>query len=261
MIAFPEASHDAGRFQAQGYSGPLNLLLDLIEQRKVDICEVSLAQITDDYLQRISLVEWPDLEESSRFLVIAATLLFIKARVLMPKRKDLDEPEGAEEGEDPAELLVNRLRAYKVYRDAARKLRLLEADASLHFRRGRYEKLGSRWPGNPLEGMLPQDFFDMITRISSEKKQGDIAVPYEETPLEDFMNSLIGALKRKRNADFLKALGTIKDKQALIGSLLALLELAKLGIISISQMGPGQPIWMSMREEGIHGPGKDEILD
>ncbi len=240
---------------AQAQSGPLGLLLELIEQRKVDICEVSLAQITEDFLRRISSIEWPDLEESSKFLVIAATLLFIKARVLMPKRKDLDNAGEDLEGQDPAELLVDRLRAYKVFRDAARKLRELELLAQMSYRRGRYETLGSRWLGNPLEGLLPQDLRDIYERIALRKEEADFAAPEEEVPLAELMNSLLGALSRRRSAEFLKALGVIKDRQALIGSILALLELARLGIVTVSQVAPGEPIWMSLREEAGHGPG------
>ena len=239
---------------AQAQSGPLGLLLELIEQRKVDICEVSLAQITDDFLRRISSLQWPDLEESSRFLVIAATLLFIKARVLMPKRKDLESAEEDAEGQDPAELLVDRLRAYKVFRDAARKLRGLELLAQMSYRRGRYEKLGSRWLGNPLEGLLPQDFQDILERITRGKEDASFQVPEEEVPLAELMNSLLGSLAKRQSAEFLKALGFIKDRQALIGSILALLELARLGIVTVSQVGPGEPIWMSLREEAGHGP-------
>lgn len=249
-------------FNAAGYSGPLSLLLDLIEQRKVDICEVSLAEITEEYLKRISAIEWPDLEESSRFLVIAATLLFIKARVLMPRKKDIDAVAEEEEGPDPAELLVDRLKAYKVFRDASRKLRLLEAEAALWFRRGRFEHLATRWHGNPLEGRQPQDLFEMVSRLLEKAQPAEVEGPRDEVPLAHFMNELLGALKRRRSADFLGALGIIKDRRALIGSFLALLELAKLGIISLSQMAPGEPIWMSLREEaGSDGPVADESVD
>lgn len=240
---------------AEAQSGPLGLLLELIEQRKVDICEVSLAQITDDFLRRISAMEWPDLEESSRFLVIAATLLFIKARVLMPKRKDLEGPEEDAEGQDPSELLVDRLRAYKLFRDAARKLRGLELIAQMSYRRGRYEKLGSRWLGNPLEGLLPQDFQDIFERVIRGREEASFSAPEEEVPLAELMNSLLGALSKRRSAEFIKALGHIKDRQALIGSILALLELARLGIVTVSQAAAGEPIWMSLREEAGHGPG------
>lgn len=236
-------------------AGPLGLLLELIEQRKVDICEVSLAQITEDFLKRISAMEWPDLEESSKFLVIAATLLFIKARVLMPKRKDLEAPEEDGEGQDPAELLVDRLRAYKVFRDAARQLRGLELLAQMSYRRGRYEKLGSRWLGNPLEGLLPQDLWDIFDRVMQGREDRSFQTPEEEIPLAELMNSLLGALAKRRSAEFIKALGDIRDRQALIGSILALLELARLGIVTLSQVGPGEPIWMSLREEAGNGPG------
>lgn len=263
MITIPTQAAKEGpaAFNAAGYSGPLSLLLELIEQRKVDICEVSLADITDDYLRRISALEWPDLEESSRFLVIAATLIFIKARVLMPRRKDLEAAQEEEEGPDPAELLVDRLRAYKLFRDAARKFKVLEAEASRMYGRGRYEQLGVRWQGNPLEGVLADDFWEIIQRLEDRNKEAAIAAPYEETPLADFMNSLLGALKNKKSEDFIKALGVVKDMGAVIGSLLALLELAKMGIITISQASTGGPIWMAWREEAQDGPVADESSD
>ena len=137
-------------------------------------------------------------------------MIFIKARVLMPKRKDLKTSQGEEEGPDPAELLVDRLRAYKVFRDAARKLKALEAEASRMYRRGRYEQLGVRWQGNPLEGVLVDDFWDIIQRLGDRNREAAIAAPYEETPLADFMNSLLGALKNRKGVDFMRALGAIR---------------------------------------------------
>lgn len=238
----------------QAQAGPLSVLLELIEQRKVDICEVSLAEITDDFLRKIGAVEWPDLEESSKFFVIAATLLFIKARVLMPKRRDIEGGMEEAEGPDPAELLVDRLRAYKIFRDAARMFRGLEAEAQMHYRRGRFEKLGTRWLGNPLEGIIPEDLLEIFERLTIGISQPSFEAPEEEVPLSDFMDLLLCAIAKRKSADFIKALGHIKDKQALIGSILALLELARLGIVTLSQLGPKEPIWMTLREEAAHGP-------
>ncbi|MGB4338847.1 MAG: segregation/condensation protein A, partial [Bacillota bacterium] len=68
------------KVEAAGFSGPLDLLLTLIERREIDICQVSIAQIADDYLEHVLSMEWLDIDEAAEFLVLAATLLYIKVR-------------------------------------------------------------------------------------------------------------------------------------------------------------------------------------
>jgi len=110
------------------FSGPLDLMLSLIEKREIDICEVSISEIADDYLEHVASMEWLDIDQAAEFLVIAATLLYIKVKALLPE-EELAEGLGIDEDElpDPGAELVLRLIEYRRYRDAARVMRSLES--------------------------------------------------------------------------------------------------------------------------------------
>ena len=132
-------SNEDMKVEAAGFSGPLDLLLTLIERREIDICQVSIAQIADDYLEHVLSMEWLDIDEAAEFLVLAATLLYIKVRALLPENERDHEAlelsaDGADEP-DPGELLVARLIEYRRFRDAARALRPLEAVGLRAYRR------------------------------------------------------------------------------------------------------------------------------
>jgi len=101
-------------FRLQAYEGPLDLLLSLIQKNKVNIYDIPIASILEQYLEVLNEMEIMDLEVSSEFLVLAATLLNIKSRMLLPKQVD-DE----DEGEDPREELVRRLVEYQKYKEAS----------------------------------------------------------------------------------------------------------------------------------------------
>mgnify|MGYP000665497613 FL=1 len=109
------------------YEGPLDLLLHLIEKNKVDIYDIPISEITEQYLAYIREMEEEDLDVMSDFLVMAATLLRIKAKMLLPAKED-DEEEG-----DPREELVLRLLEYKIYKYASRELKAREYEAEKTF--------------------------------------------------------------------------------------------------------------------------------
>ena len=102
------------------FEGPLDLLLFLIKRDKIDIYDIPIAKITEQYLEYMELMQLLDLEIAGEYLVIASTLMHIKSKMLLPK----DEEEGEEEeAEDPREELVRRLLEYKKYKDAAERLK------------------------------------------------------------------------------------------------------------------------------------------
>ena len=102
-------------FRLQAYEGPLDLLLSLIRKNKVNIYDIPIAEILEQYLEVIAQMENMDLEVSSEFLVLAATLLNIKSRMLLPKQSE----ENDDEAEDPREELVRRLVEYQKYKQAS----------------------------------------------------------------------------------------------------------------------------------------------
>lgn len=111
----------------QAFEGPLDLLLHLIEKNKVNIYDIPIVEITEQYMEYIRGIEKEELDVMSEFLVMAATLLDIKSRMLLP-------PEVTEEGEeiDPREELVQKLLEYKMYKYMSYELRDKQEDASFH---------------------------------------------------------------------------------------------------------------------------------
>ena len=130
------------------FEGPLDLLLHLIEKAELDIRDVFVSEITSQYLEYISSAEDMDMELSSEFLTMAATLLYIKSRSLLPKPPR--EPNEFEVEEDPEVLLMRQLREYKAYKDATAKLTELEDAAQRS-----YTKL-------PEEFVLPEQTVELI---------------------------------------------------------------------------------------------------
>lgn len=112
------------------FEGPLDLLLHLIEKNKVNIYDIPIVTITEQYLEYVNNMEEEDLDVMSEFLVMAATLIKIKSRMLLPKDEETEEDE-----EDPREELVRRLLEYKIYKYAAGELKDLELEGNKAFSR------------------------------------------------------------------------------------------------------------------------------
>ena len=110
------------------FEGPLDLLLHLIEKNKVNIYDIPIVTITEQYLEYVNNMEEEDLDVMSEFLVMAATLIKIKSRMLLPKDEETEEDE-----EDPREELVRRLLEYKMYKYAAGELKDLELEGNKAF--------------------------------------------------------------------------------------------------------------------------------
>ncbi len=179
----------------QAFEGPLDLLLHLIEKAEVDIYDIPIAEITDQYLSYINMMEIHDLEVSSEFLVMAATLLEIKSRMLLPKpRKEDDGTEAA----DPREELVQKLIEYKKYK---------EASLELKDKLGIYEKVFYKDP-EPIE-----DYITDVTSISNVSL---------DMLYISFRNILLKSQSKKRNSfsEIYREVVTVDDKIRLISKLL-----------------------------------------
>lgn len=112
------------------YDGPLDLLLDLVKHEKINIEDIFISDITDQYLRAMEQIDELDMEQAADFIVVAATLLEIKSKRLLPK---IEEPALQQEEEDPEAELITRLKEYKLYKEAAEKMREQEI-LDMHFR-------------------------------------------------------------------------------------------------------------------------------
>ena len=227
----------------QVFEGPLDLLLYLLEKNKVNIYDIPIVEITEQYMEYIREMKRQDLEVLSEFLVMAATLVDIKSRMLLPSNLDSEEEE-----EDPRAELVQQLLEYKMYKCMAYELKDRQMDAG----RVMYKK-----PTIPEEVRAyepPVDIHELISDItlsrlheifeSIMKKQQDKIDPLrskfgkiekEEVSLEDKMEDLKKYAAGHRHFSFRGLLTAQSSKVEVIVTFLAILELIKMGTIRISQ--------------------------
>ena len=226
----------------QVFEGPLDLLLYLLEKNKVNIYDIPIVEITEQYMEYIREMKRQDLEVLSEFLVMAATLIDIKSRMLLPSNPD------SEEEEDPRAELVQQLLEYKMYKCMAYELKDRQMDAG----RVMYKK-----PTIPEEVRAyepPVDIHELMSDItlsrlheifeSIMKKQQDKIDPLrskfgkiekEEVALEDKMEDLKKYAAGHRHFSFRGLLTAQSSKVEVIVTFLAILELMKMGTIRISQ--------------------------
>ena len=227
----------------QVFEGPLDLLLYLLEKNKVNIYDIPIVEITEQYMEYIREMKRQDLEVLSEFLVMAATLIDIKSRMLLPANADSEEEE-----EDPRAELVQQLLEYKMYKCMAYELKDRQMDAG----RVMYKK-----PTIPEEVRAyepPVDIQELISDLtlsrlheifeSIMKKQQDKIDPLrskfgkiekEEVSLEDKMEDLTKYATEHRHFSFRGLLTAQSSKVEVIVTFLAILELMKMGTIRISQ--------------------------
>src|SRR5947208_12997202 len=143
------------------FEGPLDLLLHLIREAKLDIYDIPIAEVTSQYLETLAVLEALDLEVAGEFLVMAATLMEIKSRMLLP-RPPAPPPDEAEEGEDPRAELVQRLLEYEQYKQAAERFREMEEMGRLRFTRAGEPDEGD---SVPLEALGADDLLSALRQM------------------------------------------------------------------------------------------------
>ncbi len=233
LPAAPEGGGGAGSavtVKLERFEGPLDLLLHLIKRDEVDIYDIPIAHITQQYLAYLDLMRSLDLEVAGEFLVMAATLMRIKARMLLP----LPAPE-EEEAEDPREELVQRLLEYRQFKEAAGALQEREADRRLRFERGLV-------PGEDEGGPLPLapatlfDLLDALNRVLARLPERSVyEVQGESFTLEDQMALIQRRLAEEHPLRFSRLLESCRVRMEAVVTFMALLELIRLGEVAILQ--------------------------
>lgn len=252
-------------YKLDNFEGPLDLLLHLIEKNKVNIYDIPIVTITEQYLDYVSHMEREDLNIVSEFLVMAATLIDIKARMLLPKEVN---EEGEEE--DPRAELVARLLEYKYFKYMSLELkdrevgaeRLLYKDPSIPPEVAKYE------PPVDLDQLLfgltlakLQEIFKSVMKRTEDRvdpirsRFGNIRK--ESVSLEDKINSVMDYARKHRRFSFRGMLLKQTDRTEVVVTFLALLELMKIGKIKLSQ----EHLFEDMLIETLEPEGEEEELD
>ncbi len=238
------------------FEGPLDLLLHLIEKNKVDIYDIPISEITEQYLQYLRTMQEENLDIMSDFLVMAATLLKIKARMLLPMEAK------EEKEEDPREELVHRLIEYKIYKYASVRLKAWEKDAQKSFYKQEeipMEVLKYREDVDPsqLIGDLTLqrlgEIFQFVMRKREDKKDPVRStfgqIKEEEVKLEDKIIEIENYMMEKKKASFFVILTLQKTKEAVVVTFLSILELMKTGKIKAFQNKIGGDIIIEALEQ------------
>ncbi len=230
--------------QLKQFKGPLDLLLHLIEESEVDVKDIFVSEITSQYLSYMDQVGGLDMDTASEFLTMAATLLYIKSRQLLPRPPKDDEAE-----EDPEELLIRQLRDYKAFKEASEKLREL-FDAA----KGSFVRLPEDVPlppkevaldGTSMDGLFSA-FLDMLERKSDLPER---ITSQHVNPDRYTVRSQTGKIRKilqgKAAVSFEELFETDANKMEMIVTFMALLEMITRGEILLRQKSPFAPIRIS----------------
>ena len=241
----------------EAFDGPLDLLLHLIEKNKIDIFDIPIVEITEQYMDYVSKMETKDMDVMSDFLVMAATLLKIKSKMLLPAPP-------AEEGEeeDPRAELVERLLQYKLYKYASYELKDRQLDAShMIFKKPTIPKEIAEYQEEvDVEALLSDVTLSKLQLIFRDimKKQVDKIDPIrskfgeiekEEISLEDHIVFLDSYAKEHKTFSFRKLLENGSGKTYVIVTFLGILEMMKMGKLTIVQENIFDDILITYREK------------
>ena len=212
------------------YDGPLDLLLDLIKKNEMDIYDIQIAEITRQYLGYLAEMKRLDLEVAGEFLVLAATLIYIKSKMLLPVD---DEPDEDEDGLDPRSELVRKLLEYQAFKEAARELGLLEEERGKIFTR----QISDYYLGN-LEAAEPEiesfsnNLFDLLTafqNVLTRSGRQEMHEVFEQivTIEEKIMEVKTVLFERSGKIRFLDLFKERWTRNELIATFLAVLEIVR----------------------------------
>ncbi len=220
------------------FEGPLDLLLHLIEENEVEITDIPIALITQQYLDYLALAEELDLELTSEFLVMACTLLSIKAKMLLPKPPKVTAEE--EEEADPRQELVDKLLEYKLYKEKAEYFKEMESRQAKVFTREIDEvKLLKEFPpSNPLGSVTLKDLLSTYNQVMKRwgKKQKVVLISRTQITINDKIDEILALLaKQPEGLSFQKLLSDSSSKEEVIITFLALLEMCRMRIIVLRQ--------------------------
>ena len=221
------------------FEGPLDLLLYLIKRDEIDIYDIPIERITRQYLEYLRLIKMLDLELAGEYLVVAATLVYIKSRVILPH--DQRPPEEEADEDDPRWELVRQLVEYKKYKDAAFELqRCLARQEDVHARGGSFK------PDLGADGSLPFDqvgLFDLLSvfqKILARAAQNeDLRDIFEDRfTVSDKIQFIQGRMAARQRLAFEELFVAGASRTEIVVTFLAVLELIRLKQIGVAQDGP-----------------------
>lgn len=229
------------------FDGPLDLLLHLIKEQDIDIYDIKIEDITKQYLDYIKHMKELNLEIASEYLVMASELIEMKSKMLLPKKREKEEDDYEE---DPRELLIERLLAYKRYKEVTSEFKDLELTRKMIFTRepdnlNRYAK-----EEESIEELGVADLIDAFNNLLKRKElDRPIAtkITKKELSVADKVNKIKNILRNKKRINF-EEIFEVSTKEEVIISFLSVLEMVKKDEILLTQDGNFRNIVISLKE-------------
>ncbi len=248
-----ESQLDDIQIKVQSFEGPLDLLVHLIKKHQVSVYDIPIAIITEQYLEYLSLMEELNLDVASEFLVMAATLIHIKSRMLLPRPdpSQLDEAE-----DDPRDALVRRLLEHQKFKAAAGLLHERETLRSAQWPRpdSRIEALA----GDDYEPELEVDLFSLLSAfravLDRARERPPIPLPPEQISIETRIEQLLERLSETEACGFEDLFDEVASRADSIVTFLALLEMIRLKLVRVFQSAQSGPIRIYKRARPKDAP-------
>jgi len=249
-----ESAPEALPIRLDNFEGPLDLLLHLIKRNEVSIYDIPIALITKQYLDTITLMQELDLDIAGEFLVMAATLIHIKSKMLLPRPETSSKVEGEEE--DPRDVLVRRLLEHQKFKAAAELLHEREQLRAAQWQRP--DERVANIAGDDYEPELEVDLFSLLSAfqavVQRTRQRPRMLLPAEEVPVELRIEQLLARLSETEACGFEDLFGDVHDKAGLIVTFLALLEMIRLKLVRVFQSGSFGPIRVYKRSRPADAP-------
>lgn len=247
---------EAYQVELTGFQGPMDLLLHLIDKEQVDIYDIPIARITDQFIRHIEVMHTVSLDEAGEFIALAATLMVIKMKMLMPNHGTEDE----EEEEDPRAELVLKLLEYKRFKEAAEAMHRQET------KRQQYHLRQTRFPYTEdlnLEPKLRVEMFDLLSALAGifDRVQAPTTHDIEREPftVNEKIALIVSRIRSSGSVTFEELFTDDKMKMEVIVTFIAVLEMVKRGRLQFLQTKALGPIWIQEPSETEEGTEADVI--
>lgn len=247
LVERPPTRDDVFVVEIERFQGPLDLLLHLIRTQDIEVFDIPIAKITDQFLGAIRGLDPRDLDGAGEFLEMAATLIHIKAQMLLPRP-------GEDEDEDPRAELVRRLLEYEQIREVSQRLQAAEADRGRRHGKG-YIPPRSKRPASeePLETTW-DEVFEYALRVELPVERVlEHRVTTRTVTMEEKAVLILDALKTSTRVEFGRLMEGFKDRSHGVMTFLAGLELTRRRILLLRQTRPFSELWIYRRDDAPDG--------
>ena len=229
----------------EDFSGPMDVLLYLIQKKDIDILELDISEITDQYIQYIELMDALKIELAADYLVMAATLAHIKSRMLIPQSEE------EEEEQDPRSELIRRLQEYQRYKSASESIsNLPRIDRDFFLATTSLPRFKDQEA--PVE-ISAKELSEIFHEVSTRPKfSAQHEIHFEELSTQDRIALILSILNKRNVIQFFQTYQKEEGKQGVVVSLLASLDLAKDGHVELIQNQDSNQLYLKSTNRGVH---------